>query len=255
MRKRYQVTHGIVIRRSALPSGDVVVTLLSPHGKWRAVARKGKLPGGNLGRLSLFHDVTVQYYRKQEEDLALLTQVRLDGALQELASPAVYEYAHMLTELADALTVDVHVGEPFHGYLASALRGLCRDPDPERVALVYAWKLLQLAGLAPRAARCANCGTTAGLAFLDVAGGALTCDACRAGVPLGRDAAAELQRVVLGTVREGIALPLADRTLHWRTLRTYLAYHVRQLHSLTIMPAWSQGSERDGPDQPGAPRV
>src|SRR5690606_24786935 len=75
--RRYTVTDGIVIRRLPMPSGDLIVTLISEHGKWRAVARKGRLPGGNLGKLSLFHDVTVQYYRRKEEDLALLTQVQL----------------------------------------------------------------------------------------------------------------------------------------------------------------------------------
>ena len=56
--RRYTVTEGIVLRRKPLPSGDLVVTLLSHEGKWRGVARKGRLPGGNLGKLSLFHDVT-----------------------------------------------------------------------------------------------------------------------------------------------------------------------------------------------------
>ena len=134
--RRTSVTEGIVIRRLALPSGDVVATLLSEHGKWRGVARKGKIPGGNLGRLSLFHDVTVQFYRRREDDLALLTQVRLNGALPNLSRPDVYPYAHVLAELTDALTVDVHLGEKVHAYLASGLRGLNRHDDPD---LAIAW--------------------------------------------------------------------------------------------------------------------
>ncbi|HLU83700.1 MAG TPA: recombination protein O N-terminal domain-containing protein, partial [Trueperaceae bacterium] len=105
--RRYAVTDGIVIRRLPMPSGDLIVTLISEHGKWRAVARKGRLPGGNIGKLSLFHDVTVQYYRRKEEDLALLTQVQLNGALPRLTQPSVYPYANLLAELVDSLTVDV----------------------------------------------------------------------------------------------------------------------------------------------------
>ena len=130
---RYGVSDGIVIRRTSLPNGDLIATLLSEHGKWRGVARKGKLPGGNVGRLSLFHDVTVQHYRRREEDLPVLVQVQLNGALPRLSDPAIYPYAHLLAELADQLTVDVHIGEAMYAYLASGLRGLARHPDPEAV--------------------------------------------------------------------------------------------------------------------------
>src|SRR5690606_14792893 len=110
--------------------------------------------------------------------LALITQVTLNGALPRLSDPRVYPYAHLLAELVDDLSVDVHLGESVHAHLASALRGLNRHHDPEIVALLYAWRLLALAGLAPRTTACGACGNPDGLAFLDMAGGALTCGAC-----------------------------------------------------------------------------
>ncbi len=226
------MTEGIVIRRTTLPSGDVVATLLSEHGKWRAVARKGRLPGGNLGRLSLFHDVTVQYYRKHDDDLALLTQVKLNGALPNLTAPEIYPYAHLLAELTDALTVDVHLGEKVYAYLASGLRGLNRHPDPDLVALAYAWKLLGLAGLAPRTDACTHCGAREPLVALDVAAGGLTCRDCGRGLPVGQDGAAELRRLVDGELRTALARPPLDRELHWRLLTHYVGYHVRELRSL-----------------------
>ena len=236
MSARYQLGHGIVIRRKALPSGDVVVTLLAEQGKWRGIARKGKLPGGNLGRLSLFHDVTVQYYRRREEDLALLTQVRLNGALPRLSDPSVYPYAHILAELADALTVDVHIGEPLYQYLASGLRGLNSHPDPERVALLYAWRLLQQAGLAPRCNACGACGREGQVEWLDVATGTLHCGDCAAGLELGPVVAGELAVLVEGDMRAALQLPLCDRPLHWLALSRYLSYHVNELRSLADRP-------------------
>lgn len=227
------VTEGIVIRRTTLPSGDVVATLLSEHGKWRAVARKGRVVGGNLARLSLFHDVTVQYYRKHDDDLALLTQVRLNGALPNLARPEIYPYAHVLAELTDALTVDVHLGEKVYAYLASGLRGLNRHSDPDLVALAYAWKLLGLAGLAPFTTACLHCQSEGPLVALDVAAGGLTCRDCARGLPLGEGGAAELQLLVGGELRQALRHPPADRALHWRVLAQYLGYHVRELHALT----------------------
>lgn len=233
--RRTSVTEGIVIRRRALPSGDVVATLLSEHGKWRGVARKGRIPGGNLGRLSLFHDVTVQYYRKSDDDLALLTQVRLNGALPNLSRPEIYPYAHVLAELTDALTVDVHLGEKVYAYLASGLRGLNRHPDPDLVALAYAWKLLVLAGLAPYAEDCLECHAPGPLVALDVAAGGLTCEACGRGLPLGARAASELACMVGGSLHAALRSPPADRRLHWHALSLYTRYHVRELHSLTSL--------------------
>jgi len=249
--RRTSVTEGIVIRRLALPSGDVVATLLSEHGKWRGVARKGKLPGGNLGRLSLFHDVTVQFYRRHDDDLALLTQVRLNGALPNLSRPEVYPYAHVLAELADALTVDVHLGEKVYAYLASGLRGLNRHADPELVTLAYAWKLLGLAGLAPATDRCLHCGSEGPLCRFDVAGGGLVCERCGGGAPLGASAASELQRLVAGNLSHTLKRPPAERPLHWRLLAQYVAYHVRELHSLTLVKAVAEGSPPAGPAATG----
>lgn len=229
--RHYTVSEGIVIRRSSLPSGDVVVTLMNEGGKWRAVARKGTLPGGNLGRLSLFHDVTVQYYRKNDDDLALLTQVQLNGALPRLSEPGVYPYAHLLAELADALTVDVHLGERLYDYLASGLRGLNAHHDPEHVALLYAWRLLGVAGLAPRLNACVRCGEPTGLVAFDVAGGGLTCGACREGIGLAPEHVAELQDLVALPLTAGLRTPPHDRLMHWRLLERYVAYHVHELRS------------------------
>jgi len=210
-----------------LPSGDVVVTLLSPDGKWRAVARKGRLLGGNPGRLSLFHDVTVQVYQRREEDLAVVTQVQLNAALPRMTDPVVYPYAHLLAELADRLTVDsddVHIGEPLHAWLASGLRGLGADGDPERVALVHAWMLLRVAGLGP------DVTATGGAMRFDLAGGRVASDG--EGIALSDDAARELLVLIAGRAREGLAEPLAERALHWRLLARYVAWHVTELHTL-----------------------
>src|SRR5690606_19414380 len=199
-----------------LPSGDVVVTIMSQDGKWRAVARKGRLPGGNIGKLSLFHDVTVQYYRRNDEDLALLTQVQLNGALPRLASPDVYPYANLLAELVDALTVDVHVGERLYEHLASGLRGLNRHGDPEHVGLLYAWRLLGVAGLTPRLDRCSGCGRRDELVALDVQAGGLTCRDCGGGLPLDAAVLDELRQLVGASARAALECPPRQRALHWR---------------------------------------
>ncbi len=233
MFRRYQVSEGIVIRRRSLPSGDVVATILSQGGKWRGVARKGTIPGGNLGRLSLFHDVTVQSYRRHEQDLAVLTQVQLNGALPNLSRPEIYPLANLLAELADALTVGVHLGERIYQYLASGLRGLNRSGDPERVAIVFCWRLLQVAGLAPRVRRCLHCGADPPLSHFDIVGGGLSCGACRAGLPIPAATGDDLRVLLSEPVRIGLDRPLSERALHLNLLRRYCGYHVAELRSLS----------------------
>jgi len=235
---RYSVSDALVLRRRPLPSGDVVVTLLSEHGKWRAVARKGRLPGGNLARLSLFHDVTVQAYRRRDDDLAVLTQVRLNGALSGLTRPEAYPFAHVIAELADALTVDTHVGERLVAVVASGLRGVASHHDPEAVALAYAWQLIGMAGLAPSVGtdavpRCERCPAPA--TVLAVEAGALHCRDHSVGerdVWLGTEGCAALALAVRGQLRSSVAEPALERSRAWRALQAYLREHVGELQAL-----------------------
>ena len=227
------------MRRTELPSGDVVVTLLGEEGKWRAVARKGKLVGGNLGKLSLFHDVTVQHYARPGQDgLALITQVQLNGALPGLSHPEVYPYAHVLAELTDKLAVDVHLNSGFYHYFAGALRGVAQHPDPERVALVMSWRLLAQGGLTPRLTRCARCGerNLADAVFFDVAAGGLSCAACGGGfrlVPSVQDELLALHRL---SVAAALELPFYERRAHWALLSRYLGFHIGEVQSLLHLP-------------------
>lgn len=233
MAQRYQVSDGIVIRRYELPNGDLIATLYGESGKWRGLAKKGKRLGGNLGKLSLFHDVTVQHYRRAEDDLSIITQVQLNGALSKLSDPAVYAYAHLLAELLDKLTADAHMGEDMYRYFASGLRGLNHHSDPDAVALVYSWKLLQQAGLSPRVSSCAICSANEVSTKFDAAAGGLTCADCNTGVTLTLDTVGDLQRIHTQTVRQVLDLSLSERSLHWNLLNRYTAYHIGDLRSLS----------------------
>jgi recombinational DNA repair protein (RecF pathway) len=233
-RSRYVVREGIVIRRTPLPSGDVVATLLSTDGKWRAVARKGKRMGGNPGRLSLFHDVTVQTYSRNNDDLAVVAQVTLNGVLASLADAHIYPYASLLAELADRLATDVHHGEPLHAWLASGLRGLNQDADPDRVALVHAWMMLRIAGFAPDVQ--ADLGESA---RLDVAGGHI--QEGGSGLTLQGQVARDLVQLTQGRARDTLTLALEDRKTHWQLLDRYAAWHVSELKSVQmIVPSVSR---------------
>ncbi len=239
MGQRYAVQEGIILRRSELPSGDIVVTLLGEGGKWRAVARKGKLVGGNLGKLSLFHDVTVQHYtRTGGDELALITQVQLNGALPRLSDPGIYPYAHVLAELTDKLSVDAQLDRQLYHYFAGALRGVSQHAEPERVALVMSWRLLAQGGLTPRLSRCAHCGESdlSGVPYFDVAAGGFSCAACGSGFRLDRSVRDELVALHRLSVAEALELPFAERRAHWSLLSRYLGFHVGEVRSLLHLP-------------------
>ncbi len=235
MAQRYQINEGIVIRRYELPSGDVIVTLIGEHGKWQAKVKKGKHIGGNLGKLSLFHDVTAQYYRKAEDNLAILTQVQLNGALPNLSNPSIYPYAHVLAELVDQLTVDVHIGEDIYKYFVSSLRGLNTEANPASITIIYAWRLLQTAGLSPRVKSCVVCGSSDLDLRFDVTLGGVTCKACNRGMPISEELLADLQSIHSSSVRDALNRGLSNPDEHFRLLSRFLAYHVTELNSLATL--------------------
>ncbi|HWG85510.1 MAG TPA: DNA repair protein RecO [Deinococcales bacterium] len=228
---RYRTRSGIVLRRHVTPDGDVLLRILAPDGKVAAVARSGA-KGPRSPKLNLFQHITFQTYERPGSDLVTLTQVSLEGALPGLSSPERYPYAHLIAELADQLWQENdRVGQAGFELLSGALRGLVRHHDPDRVALVMAWKLLGFSGLFPRLGACVETGATDDLTHFDpVAGGALRGGIGR-GIPVGEDALEELGFIGRSTVREVLDgdVPEHARAGLWRALEAYTRAHVGEL--------------------------
>ena len=230
---RYRTRSGIVLRRKATPTGDVVLSLLTPEGKLRGVARAGA-KNGLAAKVNLFHHLTVQVYQRPGNEMAVLSEIMLEGALERLALPEVYPYAHWLAELADKLYVeDDHVGQAGFELVSGALRGLARHEDPNRVALVMAWKLLGAHGLYPRVSSCPDTGETE-ISRFDVQRGSVSANG---GIQIGEDAVWELRRIQAETVREILLEPLPDSTRQtlWRILEPYIGAHVGSMQAWAAM--------------------
>ncbi len=231
---RYRTRSGIVLRRKATPTGDVVLSLLTPEGKLRGVARAGA-KNGLAAKVNLFHHLTVQIYQRPGNDMALLSEIILEGALERLTQPEVYPYAHWLAELADKMyQEDDHVGQAGFELVSGGLRGLARHEDPNRVALVMAWKLLGAHGLYPRVSSCPDTGETENLSRFDVQRGSVS---AQSGLQIGEDAIWELRRIQAETVREILLEPLDSntRTALWRILEPYIATHVGSMQAWAAM--------------------
>jgi DNA repair protein RecO (recombination protein O) len=240
MSSRYRTRSGIVVRRKATPAGDVMLSLLTPEGKLRGVARAGA-KNGLAAKVNLFHHLTVQVYQRPGNDIATLQEIVLEGALERLTQPHVYPYAHFLAELADKLyQEDDHVGQSGFELFSGGLRGLSRHEDPDRVALVIAWKILGLHGLFPRVSSCIDTDQIEGVQYFDPVRGGVTMNS---GVRIGEDAVWELRRIARETVRgvlEESITPEA-RAGAWQALEHYLIAQVGVLHAWGALRLWRTG--------------
>jgi len=235
MAQRYQLANGIIINRRSLPNGDVLISLFNQKGKMRAIAKKGKSLGGNIARMSLFNDIKVQYYQKDADQLAILTQVELSGSLEKLSRPEIYPYAHILAELVDKLSQD-DLSEPkMYSYLASGLRGLSEFNDAEKISIIYAWKIIQQAGLAPRLQRCSICGSTDLGNKFNLHSGGITCKTCNSGIFISTETLEYLQKIHNHTVRAMLEHNLSKAQEHWKLIKLYSNYHIAEIKSIASM--------------------
>lgn len=231
MRSRTANRSGIVIRRRVTPAGDIIVTLLTPQGKLKAVARGG-VKGPLSSSLNLFHNVGVQVYQAPNNDLASVKQAVLEGALPKLAEPERYAFAHLMAEFADALFQEGEFSEQAYDLFAGALRGISHQADPEWVALVMSYKLLGLAGIVPQTTRCARCGAP-DPEHPDPLGGQLLCRNCAALPPYPPESLDFLRGVVRRTVRANMSapVPISQRAPLWRTLERFVTVQVGNVQS------------------------
>ncbi len=234
MRSRTANRSGIVLRRHVTPAGDIIVTLLTPQGKLKLIARGG-VRGPLASVLSLFHDVTVQVYQTPGGDLATARQAALEGALPGLAAPERYPYAHLLSELADLLFQEGEFSQNAYELYAGGLRGVSRHADPEWVALVMSYKLLALAGFIPQTAFCTQCGAAAP-EHPDPNSGQLLCRPCAAQPAYRPEVLDYLRGFARVSVRELMDDPLSvqGRAELWRALERFVAAQVGRVQSWRV---------------------
>ena len=177
----------------------------------------------------------LQVYSRPGDELAVIQQANLEGALPRLALPERHAYAHLLAELADLLFQEGEAeeyGAQAFDLFAGALRGIAHHPDPDWVALVMSYKLLALAGFPPKTRVCARCGA-ADPQHPDPFGGELLCGRCSHQRALSPSSLEFLRNVVRRSVRENMdwPVPAEDRRPLWQGLERFVGVQVGRVKS------------------------
>jgi len=178
-------TRAVVVSRRALGEQDRLVEFYSrDHGKVRGVAKSARRPRSRfvaalepltLGELVFFDTGRRELVRVDHFDIVRpFVAVRED--LGRLGRGA------WMCETLSRLSADRDPHPALFGLLVRSLRGLEGAVAPDRVALCFAARALDLLGHRPRLDRCLECGRVFPFpgAALDTEAGGLVCGACGA---------------------------------------------------------------------------
>ncbi|MCS6939415.1 MAG: DNA repair protein RecO [Roseiflexus sp.] len=180
MRDRVYRSEAIVIRRSDIGEADRVLTILTPSGKRRVVAKGARKTQSRLaGHIELFtHTILMLAIGR---NLHIVTQSspldrfeRLRADLERIGA------AYYAAELADRLIEEESENRRAFELLLGVLRALDAGASVDLTLRAYELHLLDALGYRPQLHECASCGavlTEATNRFSPAAGGAL-CPQC-----------------------------------------------------------------------------
>ncbi len=189
---------------------DLAVGLFTPEGGRIEALAKGALRSKKrfVGALDLVHLIEAGFVTSPRGGRLILEHARLiDGFPEFRKDPRRLARACLLLEII-GMAAPAQEPSPaaFHALLSGLLR-LRREPDSDRWAAAYSFRLLKELGYEPRVAGCVACGQSAlerGCRFDASLGGGL-CEECRA---------KEKGRQVPVGMERGLS-PDTSRTLSW----------------------------------------
>jgi DNA repair protein RecO (recombination protein O) len=183
LRDRVYRTEAIVIRRSDAGEADRLITILTPHGRQRVVARGARKIHSRLaGHIELFTHTMLMlaigrnlHIVTQSSPLDRFERLRTD--LERIGA------AYYAAELVDRLVEEDAENKRAFSILLGTLRALDAGAAIDLTLRAYELHLLDALGYRPQLYECAACGavlTEATNRFSPVTGGAL-CLACAGG--------------------------------------------------------------------------
>jgi len=230
---RNRETEGIILHSRDWREQDKLLTLISPAGPEKLIARGARKPGGALCAVAQPFSRALLLLTPPKAGLSFLssgqiveTYLRPGDALER------YAYAAYLAELLLAVWPEGKA-QPALYYLAQAAFSLLKlDDDFNRTARFFELRLLQELGWLPPLDSCAACGRSllGGRFQLSPGRGALLCLSCAdsAGPPLSAGSVETMRRLLNAPLTKiiGIRLSAAIQGELEQALAYYLDYHL-----------------------------
>src|SRR5215211_4788568 len=183
MRERVYRTEAVILRRSDFGEADRLLTLITPLGKRRVVAKGARKTTSRLaGHIELFTHASLLLAIGRNLDIVTQSVIlhsfdRLRGDLRRIGA------AYYAAELIDRLTEEEDENRPAFELLVATLAALDRTRSPDLALRFYELHLLGYLGYRPQLYHCAVCQealTEEANRFSPIAGGML-CTRCAAG--------------------------------------------------------------------------
>jgi DNA repair protein RecO (recombination protein O) len=183
MRERVYRTEAVVIRRSDFGEADRLLTLITPQGKRRVVAKGARKTTSRLaGHIELFTHTSLLLAVGRNLDIVTQSTIlqgfdHLRGDLQRIGA------AYYAAELIDRLTEEEDENRLAFDLLVATLIAIDTTRSPDLVLRYYELHLLGHLGYRPHLYHCATCQETLterANRFSSLAGGVL-CQRCASG--------------------------------------------------------------------------
>jgi DNA repair protein RecO (recombination protein O) len=190
----YQI-EALVLHQQDYAEADRILTLLTPQGKLRAVAKGIRRPiSHRAGHLDLFMRVGLQLAKGRNLDI--ITQAECLENFGELSSDVLrFTYACYVCELVEYLAQEEEQ-HPIYDLAINTLRHINDGTELELWVRYFELTLLRYAGYQPELYRCVHCGSeiTAVVNYLSLDHGGLLCPNCA--VPQARQVSVHAQKLL-----------------------------------------------------------
>lgn len=179
-------TRGIVLKGQDFRDTSKILTLFTQRfGKLKVLAKGVKSPQSRMaGNLQQFCLVEIVFYKKEQSELHLLSQVELLDPQEEIYSNLTrLSYASAVLELVDRLTVEEESHPGLFSLLADTLEQIKTTPEEKLPLGVWSFALRMAANLGyrPNLAGCSVCSKKdlkGEFLLFSVEQGGLVCKGC-----------------------------------------------------------------------------
>ncbi len=197
--ERLYRTEAIVLRQTDFGEADRILSLLTPRGKFSAIAKGVRRPTSRkAGHLELFARTNLLVARGRNLDI--ITQAEASEAFESLKTDLLrFTYACYAAELIERLAQEEEDdGGALFELLLGLLRWLERERDPAVGLRHFELRLLDGAGYAPQLFTCVSCAKaiTEQVNYFSAEQGGLLCTECGASAAGVRAVSVNAQKVL-----------------------------------------------------------